>query len=630
MKARASLSLHSNVIKIAILTGLIATTLILGLFGFNEIYEIKANLKHPQLIRWFDTIYSTIRLFSLIESPADKQISHWAVSLARLSAVCTVFFSVALAASITAGNWFRTNILIRFFKHHSIIVGLNTECLVLIDDLLSKGERFIVIESDARNKLIEAVKKRHIAVITGDPTDPQLLQQAAITKANRLILMTENDLLNLSIMQSLIEAPFKPQLNCHIGLDNPMSYKLFEPGAYYSIDNIKNRSSGLLINIHNINENIAIDLVQSLNFHPYESNTTKGDDVKVLVTGESAVGAAIARELLLLGHFCNAGKLAISIVAENSTDFFETYHQVAKHCNGQGLNLWDIHFISKTQALAKTCEFNHIIACQVDENLALKAILKHYDYYNISQSPTKNQHTSFHYYSAQGHDIHHRDIKPFGALSYVASYQSIVCASHEALAIKSHESYVKTKFDNPPGNTSELTKLLIAHDDNCTNSSNFLLWANQPLFKRNSNFVEKRHFKVKLAALGGQPPMAIPDGKFVEDSQLIAKLPYCNEFDDLDFSVLSHWMSAIKQQLKLDDDALVALIHKLAIAEHNRWNAFHIVNNWRYGHNKDEQLKTHDCLLSWPELERLKPDTIKYDYRNIYHIAESIKQLETC
>ena len=62
MKAKASLSQHSNVIKIAILTGLIVTTLSFGLFGFNEIYEIKTNLEHPQLIRWFDTIYSTIRL----------------------------------------------------------------------------------------------------------------------------------------------------------------------------------------------------------------------------------------------------------------------------------------------------------------------------------------------------------------------------------------------------------------------------------------------------------------------------------------------------------------------------------------------------------------------------------------
>ena len=62
----------------------------------------------------------------------------------------------------------------------------------------------------------------------------------------------------------------------------------------------------------------------------------------------------------------------------------------------------------------------------------------------------------------------------------------------------------------------------------------------------------------------------------------------------------------------------------MAKAEHNRWNAFHILNNWRYGSSKNERLKTHDCLLSWENLEKFRPDTIKYDYKNIYDLAEYI------
>lgn len=98
--------------------------------------------------------------------------------------------------------------------------------------------------------------------------------------------------------------------------------------------------------------------------------------------------------------------------------------------------------------------------------------------------------------------------------------------------------------------------------------------------------------------------------------------PYVNELAELNSDMLSNWLTYIMDKETLTSAQLINRIHQLGKAEHNRWNTFHIMNNWRYGQEKNEALKIHDCLLDWEQLVKKKADTIKYDYKNIYHIAE--------
>ncbi|MGF1764868.1 RyR domain-containing protein [Aliivibrio kagoshimensis] len=102
----------------------------------------------------------------------------------------------------------------------------------------------------------------------------------------------------------------------------------------------------------------------------------------------------------------------------------------------------------------------------------------------------------------------------------------------------------------------------------------------------------------------------------------ISLLPYVNELPDLNHQILESWMSDVLKRQSLSLEQLIKTIDRLAIAEHNRWNTFHVVHNWRYGPIKNEQFKTHDCLLSWSDLKQKRPDTIKYDYNNVYRIDE--------
>lgn len=264
MKANKSASAPLSIRGIIILAFFVVATITLGIYGFSSVYVVKNNISHPELTRWFDVFYSTFKLFSLISSPADEALKHWAISAARLSAVCTVFFSIAFATFFAAGSWFKSNILVKYYKNHYIIFGLNSESAYLIDDLLNKKEKVVIVEKDHSNPLITQYKKKKVTLILGDASDMAIQLKAAILNAKAMVAITGCDLTNLAILKTLVESPYKPELHCHIGIDNVMSYKLFEPSAFYSIENIKKQSTGLLINIFNLSEKIAIDLVQSM------------------------------------------------------------------------------------------------------------------------------------------------------------------------------------------------------------------------------------------------------------------------------------------------------------------------------------------------------------------------------
>jgi hypothetical protein len=625
MTFKKNTSAQLNIVGIIILGCLVLATLCLGVYGFNSVYVVNNDISNPELTRWFDILYSTIKLFSLISSPAEEAIKHWAISAARLSAVCSVFFSLAFATFFAAGSWIKSNILVSFYKDHYIVFGLNTESSFLINDLIKRKEKVVVVEGDHNNPLLLQFKKQRATLIIGDGSSLKVQLKASILNAKAIVTMSGCDLHNLAILKTIIEAPHKPHLHCHIAIDNVMSYKLFEPGAYYSIKNIKKRSPGLLINIFDLNELIAINLVQSMNLGGNTDTTSDSSEpVSILISGFGVVGEAVLRELLLLTHFCNHKKTKIVIVTSEENDFFISHHQVLQHCNGRGFDLWDIEFVSSEDNITQHSNFNHIIACDEDENVALKNILRLYDLCTLQQMREKDLSTTFHYYNAFKHDIEHEQIQTFGALEKISSYSQILNSQNEKLAQTSHNLYAKAELGLTDIPANDISKQLEEYDQTISDSNNWLHWFNQPLFKRRSNFTEKRHFPMKLLALGGAIPDSVITKKSASSSQLTNILPFIDDFNDLDTRILKNWVQYIKEQTGLNDLQLKQRMTELARTEHDRWNAYHIVNNWRYGSNKDEGLKTHDCLLTWEDLSEKRPDTIKYDYKNIYHIAQSL------
>ncbi len=40
--------------------------------------------------------------------------------------------------------------------------------------------------------------------------------------------------------------------------------------------------------------------------------------------------------------------------------------------------------------------------------------------------------------------------------------------------------------------------------------------------------------------------------------------------------------------------------------EHNRWNAFHFLNGWKYAEVKEKEIKEHNCLMPLENFTEIK------------------------
>ncbi len=69
----------------------------------------------------------------------------------------------------------------------------------------------------------------------------------------------------------------------------------------------------------------------------------------------------------------------------------------------------------------------------------------------------------------------------------------------------------------------------------------------------------------------------------------------------------------------MDDDEMAAaitddpLLHALTTLEHRRWNHAQLTMGFAYAAKKDKEARLHDCILSWADLCKKRPDTCIYD-----------------
>jgi hypothetical protein len=59
----------------------------------------------------------------------------------------------------------------------------------------------------------------------------------------------------------------------------------------------------------------------------------------------------------------------------------------------------------------------------------------------------------------------------------------------------------------------------------------------------------------------------------------------------------------------------------MAELEHGRWNVERLRDGWRYGKQRDDSRKTHDCLVSWQELS---DDIKRYDRNAVRAFPETL------
>ncbi|WP_143099323.1 hypothetical protein [[Clostridium] aminophilum] len=71
------------------------------------------------------------------------------------------------------------------------------------------------------------------------------------------------------------------------------------------------------------------------------------------------------------------------------------------------------------------------------------------------------------------------------------------------------------------------------------------------------------------------------------------------------------WIMIKEKQKQKGEEELKEILSKI---EHRRWVIYQITHGWRYDEKRDDNKKLHDCICTWEDIKKNKPDTMEYDY----------------
>ena len=104
-------------------------------------------------------------------------------------------------------------------KHHYIVSGLGGIGIQIVRQLHQQGYEVVVIESDANNRFLHIARSLGVPVILEDARMDETLKTANIEKAQGILVVTSNDMINVEI--GLTAKAIAPQINIVLRSQDP-------------------------------------------------------------------------------------------------------------------------------------------------------------------------------------------------------------------------------------------------------------------------------------------------------------------------------------------------------------------------------------------------------------------------
>lgn len=261
---------------------------VLGFLGFQE----HARISTPPST-WLDTAYLTGQLFTL-ESGAVSGPLPWKLEVARFLA--PVAAAVALIQALVSSFSFHlSRIWLRIRGRHVIVAGLGEKGAIVVRELLRRGRRVVVIESDPLNASLGECRQLGALVITGRADDPLVLQRACVASATELIATSGSDSVNLeaaTLAKRLCakRASVRPPLRCIVHVSDPTLQEALKRHSPFA-----NESSVTLevVNVLQTGARVMIQRSRVFSSLPRENET-----LRVILLGMGTFGRALLTRLL--------------------------------------------------------------------------------------------------------------------------------------------------------------------------------------------------------------------------------------------------------------------------------------------------------------------------------------------
>ncbi|MEA2018183.1 MAG: NAD-binding protein, partial [Campylobacterota bacterium] len=576
---KAMMKHDSYIVNIIAIIGVILATW--GFVVSHKITGIDYNL--------YNSIYSTIRLFAFdLDAPDLKADLIWQLEVSRWMIAFFMFYYIAKGIILIAKTKYELFKLSIFGGGHVIICGCGEKGRTLGEDWLKKypNTKLFYIESDLLNSNIETLQELGAIVIHGKAQEELILKKLKVNKASHFIATT-NDTTNMEIISTLTKVLKNKEykrfthLKCFVHLQHSEFYDFFMATRFNADDNmldikvfnIYSNSARMLFN-DKINNRILGDNV----FKDKTSIVDKKSQVKVAIFGFGKLGENILLQALHLGHFYNETPIKVTVVYDQDRDinkniedeFNKQYDVLKEQHNGK---YWDVEiiddgdFLKDENGKEKKMDYTQLIVAYEDEFDALSNLMKLLKRYNdeiltnnidvsIYSNSFENTAQIIHEDKNNKKDTVFKKVRTFGMLKETCSYDMVIDQTLDKKAVLNNNHY------------NEL------HGYNKENKTAQEQWKELDILTKDSNRYLMDHNEIKKSLIE----------KFIKESTMT--YDYKSTRDNIEHKYFYDHQNINWDDMGLENHSYstklsVDEIVTLAKAEHNRWNAFHILNGWK-------------------------------------------------
>jgi Trk K+ transport system NAD-binding subunit len=176
------------------------------LFSFLLAVITTIYFHYAENIAWIDSWYFVITLMTTVGF-GDYSLRE-ASSLSKIIGALLMIASVtntAIIFALISDSLLKQRLSLTFGrkklheKDHVIVVGLGSVGLKVIEELLERGEKVALIETDINARFMPTILALRVPIIIGDAKLERTMQDVGLDNAKAVISVTSNDLTNLEI-----------------------------------------------------------------------------------------------------------------------------------------------------------------------------------------------------------------------------------------------------------------------------------------------------------------------------------------------------------------------------------------------------------------------------------------------
>jgi hypothetical protein len=170
-----------------------AAVAVLGVIGFTR-YQESVGSVDPMASR----IYATLQLFVLGGGTVSGPVP-WQLEVARFAGPVVAGYTVLQTLAVL----FRERLdafRLQFAEGHVLVAGLGHKGRLVARGLLDAGRAVVVIEADATNPELHAMRELGAGVVVGDARAAGVLRRAAVDAAAELVVLCGADVVNAEVV----------------------------------------------------------------------------------------------------------------------------------------------------------------------------------------------------------------------------------------------------------------------------------------------------------------------------------------------------------------------------------------------------------------------------------------------